>query len=612
MEPHRGDARPPRMPRHVGETLTELAHVTNELITASTVDAVSKIVTQHMADAIGATIAALGLLHGEDQVKLIGVRGLAAEEATEWQVFPITSPNTVADVIRTGERILLVGADEIARRYPSLQNAQRGERSTVTIPLRSSGRTIGAIHLSVPDAVELHPAELEFLDVLADTCAQAIERIESAAVAEKQTGRLAFLAEASIQLASSLDLEATTAAVTELTVPRFADWCAIDLVRDGGLHRLAAAHTDPERASFVERFQRRWPSSPGSTGGGLSSVVRTGRPLLVPEITDELLAGTARDEEHLAALRELGMHSILAVPLLVRGHVSGVLTWASTDPTRRYDEDDVRFAEHLARRAASAIDNADLYGQTRAVAEQLQRAVLPEALAGTNDWEVAWRYEPSGRTEVGGDFYDAFPLADGRYVAFVGDVMGRGVAASAAMAQMRAAVRAFASADPEPAAVLGALDRMVTQFDTDQLVTLVYLLADAENGTLRVANAGHLPPFLRRFEGAVQRLPDADGPPLGLAAERHGLEVSFHPGDAVLLVTDGLVERRGEDLETGLARLWKATSVLAPGPLDEGLREVVTRVGDDSSDDDVAALVLRRAARIPATGGLTPPVRMSA
>ena len=592
MEPFDAVPRGRRLPRRVGQTLTELAHVTNELTSASSVEAVTKVVTQHMADAVGATIAALGLRHGESAVRLIGLRGLEAGEAAEWQTFSLDTPNTVSDAIRTGERIVLVGADEIAERYPGI--TQRGDRSVITVPLRTAGRTIGAIHLSIPEAVPPHPVELEFLDVLADTCAQALERIEAAAVAEKQTSRLAFLAEASIQLASSLDLRATTAKVTRMTVPRFADWCAIDVVRGGSLRRLAAAHTDPAKAEIVTRLQERWPEGP-SGGSLVGRVAATGAPLLLHDVPESLLDEAARDPEHRAALAELEIRSVLAVPLLVRGTVSGVLTWASSDPARRYDEDDVRFAEHLARRAASAIDNADLYGQTRAVAEQLQRAVLPDDLVGDADWEVAWRYEPSGRTEVRGDFYDAFALGDGRHVAFVGDVMGRGVAASAAMAQMRAAVRAFASVDPAPEAVLDALDRMVTQFDTEQLVTLVYVLADAERGTLRIASAGHLPPFLTHPDGRVVRLPDADGPPLGLASGRTGLEVEVGPGDALLLVTDGLVERRGEDIETGLDRLQSAVRELAGHSLDEGLAQVVARVGDESSDDDVAALVLRRA-----------------
>ncbi|WP_101396512.1 GAF domain-containing SpoIIE family protein phosphatase [Phycicoccus duodecadis] len=593
MEPPTGDVGRTRMPRRLGATLTRLALVTNELTTATTIETVTKVVTQHMADAVGATIAVLGLVQGTDRVRLIGMRGLEAAEADRWQVFDLATPNSISDVIRTGERVVLAGAATIARRYPDLVNAQRGERSTVTVPLRTAGRTIGAIHLSVPDAAPPHPVELDFLGILADACAQALERIEAAAVAAEQTERLAFLAEASIQLASSLDLEATTAQVTRLTVPRFADWCAIDTVVDGTLRRLAAAHADPERVEQVTRIMERWPTRV-SQRASLGDVARTGQPLLLPEVTEDHLAASALDAEHLEALRGLDMASVLAVPLLVRGRVTGVLTWASTDPARRYDEDDVQFAEHLARRAASAIDNADLYGQTRAVAEQLQRAVLPLGLEGTDDWDVAWRYEPSGRTEVGGDFYDAFPLTDGRYVAFVGDVMGRGVAASAAMAQMRSAVRAFASADPSPEAVLAALDRMVLQFDTEQLVTLVYVLADAAAGTLRIASAGHLPPFVVRPDGLVDRLPDADGPPLGLGWARTGREVPMGPGDTLLLVTDGLVERRGEDIETGLGRLRRAAGALSGDDLDGGLARVLSRVEDGSSDDDVAALVLRR------------------
>ena len=186
------------------------------------------------------------------------------------------------------------------------------------MPLRTRGRAIGAIHLSIPEAVPPHPVELEFLDVLADTCAQALERIEAAAVAEKQTSRLAFLAEASIQLASSLDLRATTAKVTRMTVPRFADWCAIDVLRGGTLRRLAAAHTEPEKAELVTALQERWPEGP--TGGSLvGRVARTGRPLLSTEVTDTLLDEAARDDEHRAALAALEIRSVLAVPLLVRG-----------------------------------------------------------------------------------------------------------------------------------------------------------------------------------------------------------------------------------------------------------------------------------------------------
>ncbi len=581
------------LPPEVGDTLTRLARVTAELSRATTVDEVTKIVTQQMADAVGATIATLALREGEDAVRLLGTRGLDLPEAEHWRVFPLSVPNTITEVIRSGRRLVLVGAEVIAARYPDLDIPSRGERTTVTVPLRVAGRTIGAIHLSLPGAEDPPDAELEFLDVLADACAQAFVRIESSAVAERQTARLAFLAEASIQLASSLDLEVTTNRVARLAVPSFADWCAIDVVRDGTLRRLAVAHVDPEKVELAWELHRRWPPDP-SRRDGVMEVVRTGRPVLMSSITDEVIDTVVNDPEQRRVMRELGLRSALLVPLLVRGRVSGVLTWVSTDEDRTYREDDVRFAEHLARRSASAIDNADLFSQTRDVAVQLQRAVLPGRVRGTEEWEVHCLYEPSGRTEVGGDFYDAFPLADGRFVAFVGDVMGRGVAAAAAMAQMRSAVRAFVSADPSPEAVVDCLDTMVRQYETDQLVTLTVVVAEPRTGELRLVNAGHLPGLVLRADGGHEFLPWADGPPLGLATGRRGSTVHLGVGDTLLVVTDGVVERRDEDITDGLDRLVGALGSLAGADLEDGLRRLVHEVGDEGSDDDRAALVLRR------------------
>ena len=583
---------PARLAERVGESLTRLARVTSELIAADTVEAVVKIVTYHMADAVGATIAALALREGE-QARVVGLRGLPASEAQKWELIPLTMRAPVTDVIRSGRRLVVIGRSAIARAYPDL-DIDRGERTLVDLPLRVAGRTIGAINLSFPGVYEPDPTELDFLDIMADTCAQAFERIEASVVARRQTTRLEFLAEASIELASSLDLGVTINRVARLAVPTFADWCAIDVVRDGRVHRLAVAHVDPRKVDLAVALQERWPPDPESPTGA-RAVARTGRPELIHEITDEMLVAGCRDPEQLRIARELRLRSALLVPLWVRGRVTGVLSWVSTDEQRLYDEDDVRFAEHLARRAATAIDNSELYSQTRAAAEQLQHAVLPEALVGTVQWDVTCHYRPSGRAEIGGDFYDAFGLGDGRYVAFIGDVMGRGVAAAAAMAEMRAATRAFASVDPDPAAVLEKLDVMVTSYGSDQLVTLVYVLADAAAGHLVVGNAGHPPPSVLRADGSLERLPYTDGPPLGLAAARRGRStVPFGVGDTLVAFTDGLVERRDEDIDTGMDRLGTVVPTMAGLPLREGVERLVAAVRDDTYDDDMAALALRR------------------
>lgn len=567
--------------------------MTGELSTADSVDAVSKIVTYHMADAVGATIAALALREG-DSARLIGLRGLPASVAQRWDTIAMTRSTPVTDVMRTGQRLVLVGADTISRAYPDLHDIDRGERTIVALPLRVAGRAIGAISLSFPGAFVPGPVELDFLDIMADTCALAFERIEASVVARKQTARLAFLAEASIELASSLDLDVTINRVARLAVPTFADWCAIDVVRDGRVHRLAVAHVDPRKVELAVALHERWPPDPSSPSGA-RAVALSGKPELIHHITDEMLVAGTRDPEQLRIARELRLRSALLVPLFVRGRVIGVLTWVSTDDQRLYDEDDVRFAEHLARRAATAIDNSELYSQTRAAAEQLQHAVLPQVVVGNERWEVSCHYRPSGRAEVGGDFYDAFPLADGRYVVFLGDVMGRGVAAAAAMAEMRAATRAFASVDPDPAAVLERLDTMVATYGSEQLVTLVYVLADAADGTVLVGNAGHPPPSLLRHGGVVERLPFTDGPPLGVASRaRSRSSLPFEVGDTLLAFSDGLVERRDEDIGTGLDRLGAAVPQLAASALADGLERLVSSVRDDTYDDDMAALALRR------------------
>ena len=229
------------------------------------------------------------------------------------------------------------------------------------------------------------------------------------------------------------------------------------------------------------------------------------------------------------------------MPLIAQGKVLGVMSWISASEGRQFGAADLTFVEDVAQRAAVAIDNAQLHSQTREAAVRLQRAVLPESLPELIGWQFASYYSPSGRTEVGGDFYDVVELDDGRLVMFIGDVMGRGVEAAAAMAQVRAAVRAYAALDPRPALVLSRLDGMFEHYGSEQLVTLLYLLADPRADTLTVANAGHPPPVLLRTDGSALQLASADGPPLGVgAATRTEEQVGFGVGDTVVAFTDGV------------------------------------------------------------------------
>jgi len=189
----------------------------------------------------------------------------------------------------------------------------------------------------------------------------------------------ALLVEASRLLGSSLDYRSTLAQVAELAVPRLADWCGVDVLEeDGTLRQLAVVHAKPEKVKFALELQERYPPDPSSETG-VAAVVRRGEPELVPEISDEMLAAAAVDELHLGLIQELGLRSYMCVPLIARGRTLGAISFVSAESGRRYEPDDLRFAEDLARRAATAIDNAQLYREAE------ERAQAARVLASIGD-----------------------------------------------------------------------------------------------------------------------------------------------------------------------------------------------------------------------------------
>jgi serine phosphatase RsbU (regulator of sigma subunit) len=281
--------------------------------------------------------------------------------------------------------------------------------------------------------------------------------------------------------------------------------------------------------------------------------------------------------------------------LKVNDRVLGVVTWVAGEAGRRFGPRDLAFGEDLARRAAVAIDNAQLHTEVREMAVRLQRAVLPSALPTVHGWRMTAHYSPAGHLDAGGDFYDVIELDEGRVAMFVGDVMGRGVTAAAAMAQMRSAIRTLIAVDPDPRAVLTRLDRLFERYDLEQLVTMVYVVVDTERDELTVANAGHPPPVILRGDGGVERLHVPDEVLLGAGGTaRTTSTVPFRHGDMLLTFTDGLVERRGEDIDVGEERLLKAAPMLRQGALPEALVALIGAVRDPTRDDDVAALVVLR------------------
>ncbi|MCA1688875.1 MAG: SpoIIE family protein phosphatase, partial [Actinobacteria bacterium] len=312
--------------------------------------------------------------------------------------------------------------------------------------------------------------------------------------------RLALLAAAGPVLSASLDYGATLERIARLAVPELADWCLVDIFEeDGSVNQLAAAHADPTREGLLRqlRAHRRFEED---APGAVAQVLRTGRPVLVPEASGSWLAERATNEEHLRLLQRLEIHSLISVPLLARGRTLGAVTLVSSSPERRYDEEDLSLAENLAYRCALAVDNARLYRDRSYIARTLQRSLLPR-LPEIPGVEVGVEYLPVGEeNEVGGDFYDLIE-ADACWVAVIGDVAGKGAAAAAVTALARYTIRAVAMREDEPAAVLSALNEaMIRQLEGgDQFCTVACARLKPAAGPglgLTVARGGHPAPLL--------------------------------------------------------------------------------------------------------------------
>ncbi|MFD8636154.1 SpoIIE family protein phosphatase [Streptomyces sp. NPDC059533] len=235
----------------------------------------------------------------------------------------------------------------------------------------------------------------------------------------------------------------------------------------------------------------------------------------------------------------------------------------------------------------------------REAAVTLQRSLLPQELEQPDDLRVAATYQPGGtEAAVGGDWYDVITLGAGRTALVIGDVMGRGVRAAAVMGQLRTAVRAYARLDLPPHEVLQLLDGLAAEIDASQIATCVYAVHDPNEGLLAYASAGHLPILVRDEDGTVSRAADPTGPPLGTGGWLHTSgTIPLGPGSTAVLYTDGLVERRGEDIDEGVAALERALSGAQGTPAVICDRLMRALGVDADHDDDVAVMVLQQPAR---------------
>lgn len=422
-----------------------------------------------------------------------------------------------------------------------------------------------------------------------------IEDVTERRRAEQQSE---FLAEVGSVLGSSLDYEQTLRNVARLAVPDIVDWCAVDLFdEDERRLTVAVAHVDPQRVTLAERLREYEPDRLDPQQG-LGLVLRTGEPLLYEDIPDETLVAAATDDTHLELLREVGMRSVLIVPMRASGRVLGALTLVSAESGRVLDELDLALAQEMASRAAVAIENARLYSERSRIARTLQQSLLPEQLPDIPGFELASLYRPALETGVvGGDFYEIWPVEDS-WMIVIGDVTGKGVEAAALTALARHTLRTASEFRNGPAELLALLDRTLKRLPALSVCTALCLRL--QGSRVDLAAGGHPLPLLLAGQ-EVHEVGDP-GPLLGafpgVSWLEHSLELE--PGDALVLYTDGVTDGLGDGRERfGIERLRATLGELAGAGAEQLIAGLASRLDSfqlGPPADDTAAVALRRRA----------------
>ncbi|MFD2092606.1 SpoIIE family protein phosphatase [Blastococcus deserti] len=440
--------------------------------------------------------------------------------------------------------------------------------------------------------------EAELARAVAEQARTDAERAQREA--ERAQERLALMAEATSTLIATLDMTELLDRLARMCVPHLADWVYVTLLDEyGGIRDAVARHRDGREADLQEFTSLHVLHLPPMSPSRRS--IATSQPVLLPEVTQEILEEAVTSPGARKAFRRLGGSSVLTVPMVARRRTLGAIALVRSSAGQAFTREDLELVEDLTGRAALAMDNVRLYQREHTVADTLQRSLLP-VLPEIRGIEAAAHYvSASSAADVGGDFYDLLDLPDGSVGIVVGDVVGHDVAAAAAMGHLRGVLRAcvWDAEDPDPGRVLARVDRLVQGLRVAPLATMVYARAIRPSSPgapwqLHVANAGHPPMLLRAPDGEMRLLEGITGMLVGVATaiERDTVVLEVPPGSTLVAYTDGLIERPGADLDHGIAELRERLAAAPPGAGPRELCDAAVSGGLDHRDD-VALIAVR-------------------
>ncbi|WP_053645378.1 SpoIIE family protein phosphatase [Streptomyces sp. XY431] len=463
-------------------------------------------------------------------------------------------------------------------------------RSLLTVPLKVEGRLIGSLGIATAAPGRYDNEDALRLQSAADRLALAVESTRLTELERLRRGSLSFLVEASDLLAGTLEHEQTLALMAQMAVPTLASWCAVYTNGDHGAPASLAfvLHEDEDRIDPLRAL-----------------LDKTTAPDTGPTHGARFWAGPTETADGSGFADEPGLGGLLGetvvLPLTARNRVIGLLA-LGTPAGVRFRQEVLELAEDLSRRAALALDNSRLYSERTATSQALQRSLLPPDLPDIPGVEVDVYYQAAGEgNEVGGDFYDLFPIREGTYGFAIGDVCGTGPEAASVTGLARHSLRLLAREGLDAPQVLSRLNTAILdEGSRSRFLTLLYgeLTPRPDGSTeLSMVCAGHPLPLRLRTDGRVDRAATPQ-PLLGvmddldLTAEHLVLQ----PGEVLLCVTDGVTERRegrrmlGDD---GLAEVLTGCTGLTAGAVALRVQRAVERFAPEPPSDDMAILTLR-------------------
>jgi serine phosphatase RsbU (regulator of sigma subunit) len=574
------------------ERLDLLQTIASDLTGAETVEEICAIVVDRAGEFLDTVSSRVMLVEGDALVS-VTTRG-ATPGAPTYESVPLTADLPGPAVVRSRRPLVLRSSAHLGQAYPSLAGYYDTDRSLHVVPLVIGDHVLGVLSMAFNVGGRLDAdTQATFVRALADALAQAVERAQAIQAAQHANERLAFLADASVALAATLDFEETAAAVCDLVVPRLADWCAVQVLDDGVLSTIGLKHFDPEKVAWAERMRDLYPVDMDAPTGA-PNVVKTGVSEIFPELPPELVEASAQSPEHLEVLRALGLTSALVVPLAGRGGLFGAITLIHAESGRHYSEADLAFAEDVARRAALALETARTFREqsgrladvTR-VAEAAQHAILAPPPERIGQVALAARYvSAAAEALVGGDLYEVV-ARPGAVRLLIGDVRGKGLGAVRTAAVVLGEFRAAAADLDDLATVARQIDRRVRAYLAEEDFVTALLAEIHDDGRYELAVCGH-PPAVLGCRGGLELVPAEPTLPLGLGADPVTTTGRLDPGDRLFLMTDGLLEARHPD--RSFVDVMELLSPLVAGDslgstLDNVLAALRSTVGNDLGDD---------------------------